>query len=269
MILRSKLSLVLVPLLILDAASGLAQTKRRSTTQRSTTARKAVATPKATPESRIPVTARRLKPSGAIAAFMVTGVQAGAAPGTGSRRSTTTANDPEKFKALLERAVVYPRDVGARIVLNSKEMGIDYIEIRGNGKGFGVNTADGKNTLLVNNYKFPRIKGGVTSGTVDIEIDAEMANKATPDKKVGSRLRLTAAFIEDLKNTRVFNVPDAEEPTEKKAIKSDSEAADSPGETKKVRSDTDTDAAGTDSGKPAATDKPEAADGEKSTKRSE
>lgn len=243
---RSKLPLVLVSALLFDSVVATAQTKRRSTsdrsttkrstTQRSGTSRKAAATPRATPESRIPVGARKLKPSGAIAAFMVTGVQAGAAPGTGTRRSTTSSSDPEKFKNLFDRAVIYPRDVGARIVLNSKATGIDYIEIRGSGKGFGVNTAEGKTTLLVNNFKFPRMRGGVTSGTVEVDIDAEMANAATPDKKIGSRLKLTAAFIEDVKNTRVFNVPESEDANEpKKPLKSDSDTeSDSSAEKKKT-----------------------------------
>jgi hypothetical protein len=215
-----------VATLVLAPDFAAAQTTRK----RTTTQRKAAATPRATPESRIPMAARRLKPSGAIAAFIVTKVQAGPAPGTGNRRSATATSDPQKFVKMFDRAIIYPRDVGARIVLNDKESGIDYVEIRGPGKGFGVNTADGKARLLVNNFKFPRLKNRqVTSGTAEVEIDAEFSLPSAPDKKTASRVKLTATFIEDLKNTRVFNVPDSElPPEEKKTIKSDTEAAAEP-----------------------------------------
>jgi hypothetical protein len=175
-------------------------------------------------QSQIPASARKLKPSGALAAYMVTRVEAGGAPSIGNRPNLDLTSDPERFEKLFGNAVIFDRDSGARIVFMKKAYGLDYAEVRGSGSGFGVNVTDGEKTdLLINNYKFPHGKSRPTSGTVEFDLEAEMKEPGA-EKEYGAKLHLTVAYIEDLKNRRVFNVPDSELEKEKSSRNSDSDS---------------------------------------------
>lgn len=182
--------------------------------------------PKATPVSRVPAEAEKYKPWGAQRAYHVTDVQVSPPAPNPLVRASSFVTTPEKFKSVFQGATLFTLSSGGRFVPSSSEKArwLDYIEVRPNGTGFGVNSdPQSEAHLYLSGARLIVPRDPESTAPAMLETDSEINyTGAGKEKRQAAHLVITADLLENLKKSSQTATPEAK----KEKSKSEPEAGD-------------------------------------------
>lgn len=163
--------------------------------------------PKPAAIRQVPAQADKFRPSGALRAYRISGVEVSPPPPSVRRQFGSIATDAARFQKIFDGAIVFQKDLGMRIVPSAEASSagkLDYIEIRTRGSGFGVNSdASSNSSLYLSNFRLTAPKDTASTAPAMIDGDAEINYiGASNERKQMAHLKMGAEFVEDLTRPR-------------------------------------------------------------------
>lgn len=183
--------------------------------------------PKAAPMTRVPSEAAKFKPWGALRAYRVSEVQVSPPAPSPTIRASSFVTDPDKFKSIFNNAILFELKSGGRLVPSgsSKAQWLDYIEVRPNGTGFGVNADPTSQAhLYFSGARLIVSRDIESTAPAVLETDSEINyTGAGKEKRQAAHLIITADQVENFKKPAPEPTPEVKEKSKAKAATGEEE----------------------------------------------